>query len=529
MLLLCSSARDGFPIGPASAGFLPRSASTARSPCLADYILYTCEMTDYDVVIVGAGISGINSAYRLQTQLPHLRYTILEARGSLGGTWDLFKYPGIRSDSDLFTFGFAWHPWDQDNAIAEGPAIVNYLKRTTAQYGIDRHIQYGQHLRGADWSSADSTWSLSVENTADEQMKTLSARFIIFGTGYYDYETPLQTEIPGLDQFTGQVVHPQFWPEELDYSDKRIVIIGSGATAVTLLPSLVQKAQHVTMLQRSPTYILALPNRKPLMSRILPAFIARHLIRLSWMLTSRIFFLFCQAFPLIARSILRFQTKSLLPKEVPWDPHFKPRYNPWDQRLCVSPNGDFYQSLHTGKAAVKTDTIKAVTSKGIELNSGEFLSADMIIPATGLRLRIAGGASISVDGVPVHLSDKFIWHGMMLQDMPNAAFIIGYTNASWTLGADATALTICRILKNLEKRGFSAVAPRLSPSLAATIQPRRLLNLSSTYVTKAEKDLPRAADRGPWVPRDNYFSDLWFAKYGNIEEGMEFLGEKKTL
>lgn len=487
---------------------------------------------DYDVVIIGAGISGINAAYRLQSQLPHLRYTILEARDNLGGTWDLFKYPGIRSDSDLFTFGFSWQPWDQENPIAEGPAIVNYLKRTTAQHGIDRHIQYRQCLRGADWSSASNTWSLSVENTADEQMqmRQVSARFVIFGTGYYDYETPLQTEIPGLDTFSGQVVHPQFWPENLDYSDQRIVIIGSGATAVTLLPNLVDKAQHVTMLQRSPTYILALPNRsRPLMSYLFPAAIARRLIRISWMVTSRLFFLFCQAFPLLARSILRFRTKSQLPKDVPLDPHFNPRYNPWDQRLCVSPDGDFYKSLHTDKASIKTDTIAAVTPKGVQLDSGDFLPADMIVPATGLRLRIAGGASISVNGTPIHLNEKFIWHGTMLQDMPNAAFMIGYTNASWTLGADATAVMICRLLKDLESRGFAGVVPRISPSLGSSLQPRRLLNLTSTYVTKAEKNLPRAADRGPWMPRDNYFSDLWFAKYGNLHEDMELFGEKKTL
>ncbi|KAL2819855.1 hypothetical protein BDW59DRAFT_181572 [Aspergillus cavernicola] len=486
-------------------------------------------MTDYDVVIVGAGISGINSAYRLQTQLPHLRYTILEAREQLGGTWDLFKYPGIRSDSDLFTFGFSWQPWDQSNPIAEGPAIIKYLKRTTEKHGIDRHIQYQQRLRGADWSSTDNTWSLSVENTADEQVRAISARFIIFGTGYYDYHTPLESNIPGLDHFTGQVVHPQFWPEDLDYSDKRIVIIGSGATAITLLPNLVEKAQHVTMLQRSPTYILPLPNRnRSLLSWIFPAFIARRLIRIGWMITSRFFFLFCQTFPFLARFVLRQSTKRHLPKNVPWDPHFRPRYNPWDQRLCVSPDGDFYNSLHTGKAAVKTDTISSVTPNGIQLNSGEFLGADMIVPATGLRLKIAGGSSINVDGVPVQIGEKFIWHGMMLQDVPNASFMIGYTNASWTLGADATALTLCRLLENLEKRGYAGSVPRLAPSLASSIQPRRLLNLNSTYVTKAEKDLPQAADRGPWVPRDNYLSDLWFANYGNLDEGMEYIGEKKT-
>ncbi|PTU23728.1 hypothetical protein P175DRAFT_0428876 [Aspergillus ochraceoroseus IBT 24754] len=496
-------------------------------------------MADYDVIIIGAGISGINAAYRLQTELPHYRYTILEARDQLGGTWDLFKYPGIRSDSDLFTFGFAWHPWDQDKPIAEGPLIVDYLTRTTQRYGIDRRIQYQHRVRGADWSSADHTWSLTVEPPAagDDHphppMKVLSARFLIFATGYYDYHTPLPADIPGLDTtFQGQVVHPQFWPEDLDYTDKRIVVIGSGATAITLLPKLAERAAHVTMLQRSPTYILTMPNREQrgwslLIALLFPAAIARRLQRLSWLLTSRLFFLFCHAFPLLARFLLRLSVTRQLPASTPYDPHFNPRYNPWDQRLCVCPDGDFFRALHTGRAAVKTATIQAVTPAGIQLHSAEFLPADIIVPATGLRLQIAGGVSVTVDdSSPAFLlRDKFIWHGMMLQDLPNVAFMIGYTNASWTLGADATARAVCRLLQSLDRRGCAAVVPRAP----AELQPRRLLNLSSTYVVRAEKDLPRAGDRGPWVARDNYWRDLWFAKWGDLDEAMEFLGGKKDL
>ncbi|KAE8364670.1 hypothetical protein BDV27DRAFT_128096 [Aspergillus caelatus] len=480
----------------------------------------------FDVVIIGAGISGINTAYRLQSQNPKLRYTILEARNNLGGTWDLFKYPGIRSDSDLFTFGFSWHPWDQGNPIADGPSIVKYMNNAAERHGIKKHILFEHRLLGADWSSAENTWSLSVEH--EGHSKSFSARFIVFGTGYYDYHMPLQAEIPGLDQFQGQIIHPQFWPEGLDYSDKKVVIIGSGATAVTLLPNLAQKAKHVTMLQRSPTYILSIPNqRRSWLSYILPAALDRKIQRLRWLLSSRFFFLFCQAFPTLARFILRLSVSLQLPSHVPHDPHFRPRYNPWDQRLCICPDGDFFKSLHTGRANVKTDTIREVTASGIVLNSGEKLDADMIITATGLKLQIAGGASVTVDGIPHHVSDKYIWHGIMLQDVPNAAFVIGYTNASWTLGADATAQFLCRLLQELEQRGVKAAVPRLSPATAKEMQPRRLLNLNSTYVTKAERDLPKAADRGPWLPRDNYLDDIKFAKKGRIDEDMEFLGEKK--
>ncbi|RHZ52910.1 flavin-containing monooxygenase [Aspergillus thermomutatus] len=477
---------------------------------------------DYDIIIVGAGISGINAAYRIQSQLPNHRYAILEARNAIGGTWDLFKYPGIRSDSDLFTFGFSWNPWNQDNPIAEGASISKYMRDTAAQYGIDKHIHFQHRLLAADWSSADNVWKLAVDH--EGAPKSYTARFVIFGTGYYNYHEPLTADVPGLNQFQGQVIHPQFWPEDLDYTDKKVVIIGSGATAVTLLPKMAEKAAKVTMLQRSPTYILALPNRQSsLLSWILPNTINRKLQRLRWIITSRFFFLFCQTFPWMARLLLKLSVVRQLPKNIPHDPHFKPRYNPWDQRLCVCPDGDFFRSLHTGHADVKTDTIRQVTATGIELNSGDFLDADIIVTATGLKLQMAGGTSITVDGEKQRVPDKYLWNGVMLQDLPNASFVIGYTNASWTLGADATALFVCRLLKWMERHHKVAAIPRLNPGLARQMQPRRLLNLNSTYVTAAEKDLPKAADRGPWQPRDNYLSDLMFAKYGRLDQGLEWI------
>ncbi|KAE8355873.1 hypothetical protein BDV28DRAFT_162285 [Aspergillus coremiiformis] len=480
-----------------------------------------------DIIIIGAGISGINAAYRLQSQNPKVRYIILEARNNLGGTWDLFRYPGIRSDSDLFTFGFAWYPWDQENPIAEGPSIIKYLKNAAEKHGIQQHILFKHRVLGAEWSSEDNIWSLNVEH--EGQCKAFSARFIIFATGYYDYHTPLQTKIPGLNQFQGQIVHPQFWPEDLDYSDKNIVIIGSGATAITLLPTLAEKAKHVTMLQRSPTFILSLPNGgRSWWSYILPTVLYRKVQRINWLLATRGFFLFCQGFPTLARVLLRMSVSWQLPSHIPHDPHFRPQYNPWDQRLCVCPDGDFFKCLHTGRADVKTDTIREVTASGIVLDSGEKLDADLIVTATGLKLQIGGEVSLLVDGVPQHVFEKYAWHGVMLQDIPNAAFVAGYTNASWTLGADAAAQFLCRLLHELERRGARGVVPRLNPATAKAMQPRRLLNLNSTYVIQAERELPKVADRAPWLPRDNYFDDITFAKKGRIDEEMEFLGEKKV-
>ncbi|BCS26884.1 flavin-containing monooxygenase [Aspergillus puulaauensis] len=475
----------------------------------------------FDVIIVGAGISGINAAYRIQEQLPNFSYAILEAREDLGGTWDLFRYPGIRSDSDLFTFGFAFNPWNHSNPIAEGSAIKQYMHDTARKYGIEEHILFRHRLSSAGWSTTDNTWSLSVD--ADGLPKTMTARFVIFGTGYYDYKQPLQAKIPDLDNFQGQVIHPQFWPEDLDYKNKKVVIIGSGATAITLLPNLADEAARVTMLQRSPTYIRSIPNRSSngRLSYLLPSGIYHRLQREIWILRTRLFFLFCQHFPSLATWMLKRAVKQELPGHIAYDPHFKPYYNPWDQRMCVCPDGDFFTSLRLGKADVRTDTIKTVTAKGITLNAGETLDADIIVTATGLKLQIAGGAALSVDGQKIDISSKYLWNGVMLQDLPNAAFVIGYTNASWTLGADATAQCITRILKTLESRKLVAAIPRVDPQL--NLQELPLLKLTSTYLNAGPRVLPRAADRGPWQPRDHYGKDIRFAKKGNIDDGLEFV------
>lgn len=483
----------------------------------------------FDVIIVGAGISGINAAYRLQSELPNYSYAILEARDDLGGTWDLFKYPGIRSDSDLFTFGFQFNPWSRDNPIAEGAAIKEYMRDTAQKFGIHDNILFRHRLNSADWSSKTNTWSLAVnaqgEETNQAAQHTFTARYVIFGTGYYNYKEPLKADIPGLDDFQGQIVHPQFWPEDLQYKQKKVVIIGSGATAVTLLPNLAKQAERVTMLQRSPTYILSLPNRirTHWLSYIMPQSWYTHMQRVMWIYSARLLFLFCQRFPNFSRWLLKLDVSRQLPNQIAHDPHFKPKYNPWDQRLCVCPDGDLFASLRQGKADVKTDTIRQVTKRGIELTSGDKLDADIIITATGLRLQIAGGAKLSVDGKKIEIGEKYLWNGVMLQDLPNAAFVIGYTNASWTLGADATAQFICRLLKSLESRKLIVATPRLKEKDASSLQDRKLLGLNSTYVSVAGSVLPKAADRGPWQPRDHYMKDIKFATRGDIDTGLEYV------
>ncbi|KAK7545045.1 monooxygenase flavin-binding family protein-like protein [Phyllosticta citribraziliensis] len=488
--------------------------------------------TDYDVIIVGAGIAGINGAYRVQTQLPEgTSYAILESRDAIGGTWDLFKYPGIRSDSDLHTFGFPWRPWKEQRAIADGESIVKYIRESAAMYGIDQKIKFRHKLLAADWRSELQRWRLSVEHNGEK--KTLTSRFLFMGTGYYDYQEPLEVTIPGLENFKGTIVHPQFWPEDLDYTGKKVVVIGSGATAITLLPSLADKASHVAMLQRSPSYLLSLPSASPvekLISWILPAAIGTKLLRWRWLFIGWFFFNFCRAFPRAARAILRLRTQSMLPKNVPHDPHFVPPYNPWEQRMCVCPDADFFDALASGKTSIATGHIKTVTADGIQLtdpaaqklNPRITSGVDIIVTATGLKILLAGGTRLSVDGTPIDAGSKFLWRGLMLQDVPNAAFVIGYTNASWTLGADATAQLFTRIVNHMAAEGIASCVPTLPPHDAASMEKRPTLNLNSTYVKKAMDALPMTGDRGPWVARSSYYRDFWNAKFGDFRDGLLF-------
>ncbi|KAI0189070.1 FAD/NAD(P)-binding domain-containing protein [Astrocystis sublimbata] len=510
----------------------------------------------FDVVIVGAGISGINAAYHIQTQLPKLNYVILEARENLGGTWDLFQYPGIRSDTNLHNFGFQWNPWQEKRAIADGASIAQYLRRSAALGGIDHHIRFQHCVLKADWSSQFQFWML-VAQTPNGRRLSLNARFLILGSGYYDYHEPLQSHIPGLTQnFKGQVIHPQFWPKNLDYSGKRIVIIGSGATAITLLPNLAKKASHVTMLQRSPSYILSLHNEtgKSWYHRLLRQSWAFTIDRWLSMWTATILYVLCRAFPNTARKLLLKQTAAQLPSDgrILLDPHFLPSYQPWDQRMCFSPNGDFYAALHsseevptvdnsinnnkasataTGTAAttsIETGHIRTVTNDSLILEGdsapGKVIPADIIITATGLKLGIGGGIRFSVDGLDIALADRVAWRAAMLEGVPNLAFMLGYINNSWTLGAETTSILVCRLLKHMLQQGFTSAVPTAvggdNDDSGMTIM--SLWNLDATYVKEAKGSMPVCGDRGPWKGRSNYFVDLFRAKYGSITDRMQF-------
>ncbi|KAJ1323396.1 monooxygenase [Microdochium nivale] len=480
--------------------------------------------SDFEVLIIGAGISGINAAYRIQHELPgNPSYAVLEARAAVGGTWDLFNYPGIRSDSDIASFCFPWAPWSGSEYLGQGRDIQRYMEQAVRDAGIHDHIRFHHKVSAADWDSKSSCWHITTSTPQGD--KTLTARFLVVGTGYYNYDEPLATTIPGIDNFAGRVVHPQFWPEDLDYSGKSVVIIGSGATAITLLPSMVEQgAGHVTMLQRSPSYLLPLPSNDhtaAFFKSFLPATWAFNVLRIFNTFRTQVLFTLCQAFPQRAISVLRQITEKMLPKEVSYDPHFKPRYNPWDQRLCVSPGGDFFQALRKGKGSVVTDTIEQVTADSIRLSSGQELHPDIIVTATGLKICFAGSIAFSVDGGPkIHAGDKRVWKAAMIQDLPNLFYMLGYTNASWTLGADVAATLIIRLIKRMRARGMRYAVPRLSESEAEKMETKSMFDLSSTYLKKATGELPKAGT-GQWEPRTHYFRDLYRVKWGDIDAGLE--------
>ncbi|CEI70697.1 FAD-containing monooxygenase EthA [Fusarium venenatum] len=478
----------------------------------------------FDVIIIGAGISGINAAYRLQTEGPsNFTYAILEGRDSIGGTWDLFKYPGIRSDSDIFTFGFPWSPWKRDESLAPGEEIKRYMIESARSAGIDHHICYKHSVKQANWSTHDKRWNLEVFRSGDEKPTTFQAKFLLLGTGYYDYQTPLQAAIPGIERFQGKVIHPQFWPEDYDYTNKDVVVIGSGATAVTIVPSVADKVKRVTMLQRSPTYIMPLPSSSfftRLFFTILPASMALFMNRLMWLVESYLTTFLCKSCPGLAKKIIKHVTIKQLPPDVKWDPHFKPRYNPWEQRFCACPNGDFFAAIRSGKADVVTDKIKTVTETTIELESGDTLHPDLIVTATGLKLRFGGGIKFSMDGIEFNVADKFAWKATMLEDVPNVLFMMGYENASWTLGADVSARLCVRILRKMEEKKAVAVIPRLTSSEGMPV--KSMMSLSSTYLKNAGSVFPKGGT-GSWSPKSNYFSDMAGAKWGDITTGLEYV------
>ncbi|MCO6186004.1 NAD(P)/FAD-dependent oxidoreductase [Rhizobium sp. L1K21] len=474
--------------------------------------------TPLDVLIIGAGLSGIGCACRLTLDLPDKSLLILEARDVSGGTWDLFRYPGIRSDSDLFTFGYDFEPWKSDTAIADGGAILAYLRDTAQRYGVEQKIRYNHAVIAADWESEEACWRVTVEHSVTGVRSVIYARWLFSAAGYYDYAEGYRPEFPGEDEFAGKIIHPQFWPEDLDYAGKRIAVIGSGATAVTLLPALAAKAAHVTQVQRTPTYVVSVPARDPLatiLQRFLPNRWVYAISRRRQILRQRWFFVFCQRFPNAARRLIRGMVRRNLPADYPIDVHFNPPYDPWDQRLCAVPDGDLFKALSGGKASIVTGQIDRFTRTGIRMTSGEAVAADIIITATGLKVQVFGKYSLTVDGQPVQASERLVYKGMMLDGVPNFSFAIGYTNSSWTLKIGLLTTYLCRLLKYMGENGYaSAVAKRPDGQLKT----RPLLDFGAGYIQRAVDGLPRQGEGYPWVMSFSYFSDAALFKRGRIDD-----------
>jgi monooxygenase len=472
----------------------------------------------FDVLIVGAGLSGIGAGYHLQKNCPKKSYAILEARGDMGGTWDLFRYPGIRSDSDMFTLGYSFRPWKEPKAIADGPSILKYVKDTARELGIDRHIRFNTKVVSANWSSADASWTVVVQTGTEKKRAEYTCKFFYICSGYYNYENGYTPEFPGRASFTGQVIHPQHWPENLDYKDKRVVVIGSGATAVTLVPAMATDAAHVTMLQRSPTYIVTVPAKDPIADFVrakLPGKIAHGVVRAKNVGLAMLLFQVSRRAPKLAKRMIRAGVAANLPKDYDIDAHFKPRYEPWDQRLCLVPDADIFRAVKNGKASIVTDRIASFTPKGIKLESGAELEADIIVTATGLDLLAFGGVNLKVDNKPVEISKTYTYKGVMLSNVPNFAFCVGYTNASWTLRADLSSDFVCRTLNHMDSSGFNVCEPALANDMDSV----PILDLKSGYVERAADRFPKQGTDAPWHLRQNYVLDLISMRYGRVDDG----------
>lgn len=480
-------------------------------------------MEHFDVLIVGAGLSGIGAAVQLKLDCPGKSFAILEGRAAMGGTWDLFRYPGVRSDSDMYTLGYRFRPWDNPKAIADGPDILAYIRDTAKEFGIDEKIRYNHRVTRASWSSEEARWSVEIEAGAAKVLTRMTCGFLYLCTGYYDYESGYTPEWAGTERFQGPIVHPQKWPGDIDYAGKRVIVIGSGATAVTLVPAMAQSgAGHVTMLQRSPTYVVSRPSQDKIANRLrtlLPAHAAYAVTRWKNILLGMFFYSLARKRPSLMKRLIAKGVRKHLGEEATGN-HFTPSYNPWDQRLCLVPDSDLFDAIRDSRASVVTDHIDTFTETGVRLVSGKHLEADLIITATGLNLKIMAGLTLEVDGESVNLSKTVAYKGMMYSDVPNLASAFGYTNASWTLKCDLTAQYVCRLLTHMDAAGYAICTPRQNDP---TVEREAVLDFKSGYVQRVLDTLPKQGSKTPWRLHQNYIKDLSMLRYGSVEDGvMEF-------
>jgi monooxygenase len=513
---------EGFRVSPADDILMAQRAMRSMVSTTSAFPEDKTAPEHVDVLIVGAGLSGIGAACHLQTDAPGTSYAIVEAREASGGTWDLFRYPGVRSDSDMFTLGYPFRPWTGREAIVGGETILRYVRETAAEYGVDRHITYHSRVARAEWSSSDARWTVTVEQTQTGERSQRTCGFLYLCSGYYRYDQGYTPEWAGLDDFAGQLVHPQQWPETLDVTGKRVVVIGSGATAVTLVPALAETASQVTMLQRSPSFFLSLPTHDPLdelLRKVLSERQASSAIRWKNIRMSTAVYRLCRKYPARMRKVLRDGATKRLPAGYDVETHFNPAYDPWDQRMCMVPDGDFFQAIRSGKADVVTDHIEAFTESGIRLRSGAHLEADVIVAATGLNLLPLGGIGLTVDGGTVAVPDRVAYKGMMLEGVPNLAFAIGYTNASWTLKVDLVSAYVSRMLHFMAEKGYASVTPRL-PSEGMPTSP--FIDMTSGYFERARHLLPRQGERAPWRLRQHYSKDAGLFRGPIDQENLQF-------
>ncbi len=471
-----------------------------------------------DVLIVGAGLSGVGAGHHLQANCPGKSYAILEAREAIGGTWDLFRYPGIRSDSDMYTLGYSFRPWKDAKAIADGPAILDYVRETARDGGIDRRIRFNHRVVNAEWSSADARWSVEAERSDTGETVQLTCGFLFMCTGYYRYDEGYAPDFAGTERFAGSIVHPQHWSGDIDYAGRHVVVIGSGATAVTLVPALAERAEHVTMLQRSPSYIVSLPGRDPVADLLrdrLPAKLAYSVLRWKNVTVTTLFYQLSRRFPRLVKALIRKGVESRLPPGHDVDPHFTPRYDPWDQRVCLVPDDDLFDALKSGRASIVTDEIETFTEHGLRLASGAELEADLIVTATGLNMLALGGTRLAVDGREVKLPQTLGYKGMMLSDVPNMAVVIGYTNASWTLKCDLTCEYICRLLNHMDQHGYRQCTAR---NRDASLPTQPFVDLKSGYVQRSIDEFPRQGLTAPWRLYQNYLRDTIMLRFGPLED-----------